>query len=563
MACLVTIETDGYRDFVTFPDGRQLNMGSISILTLVTTLTKSKVWRKTLDTFNKDRKALISVDLQALTELLSPRRSRWACHGDPFIPSVSHQPSRGYCMTPTELHSQLTTIEQHLASMQGDQTPGKVATLVSLVTTLESKVASSTGSVSTVLAKVATLEGVLQKIGSAKTASSESIEALLQASNELCASVTGKEAAVDDDAKRELRLFMADDPSLSNKKEDIILSIRRKMQGDKYSSSQAPQIWLHLVNDGAKRYAQQFGGDELELFPMNLRKALAHDFAVKEERAIKAGDYDHIRLANDSQQEQEEGQQKTAATLDSQLKKLKAKPPILEGTTIKLFSPVLNKYFAMVEYDEEANAEAALSAWNLGQQKIQKTLVKVEKKSDQEGKTASKGQQAQEQEEGQQKTAALSLDNQLKKLKSKPPIQEGTTIKLFSPVLNKYLAMVEYDEESNAEAALGAWDLGQKKIQKTLVKVEKDSDRESKTASETHTELANQLMATIKVAQSTVAGSLRSGNALAKRDLYTISSKLNRVLTGSSLGDPSVRQTIEDLALKANHIQKHFSSKGV
>ena len=563
MACLVTIETDGYRDFVTFPDGRQLNMGSISVLTLVTTLTKSRVWRKTLDTFNKDRKALISVDLQALTELLSPRRSRWACHGDPFIPSVSHQPSRGYCMTPTELHSQLTTIEQHLASMQDNRATDKVATLVSLVTALESKVAASTGSVSTVLAKVASIEEVIQAIGSTKVASSESIEALLQASNELCASVTGKEAAVDEDAKRELRLFMADDPSLSNKKEDIILSIRRKMQGDKYSSSQAPQIWLHLVNDGAKRYAQQFGGEELELFPMNLRKALANEFAVKEERAIKAGDYDHIRLAKDCQQDQEEGQQKTAAlSLEGQLKKLKSKPPVLEGTTIKLFSPILNKYIAMVEYDEESNAEAALSAWNLGQQKIQKTLVKVEKESDREGKTANKDGQ-QDQEEGQQKTAALSLDGQLKKLKSKPPILEGTTIKLFSPILNKYIAMVEYDSEPNAEAALGAWDLGQKKIQKTLVKVEKDSDRESKTASETHTELANQLMTTIKVAQSTVAGSLRSGSALAKRDLHTISSKLNRVLTGSSLGDPSIRQTIEDLTLKANQIQKHFSSKGV
>jgi len=136
MGTLVTVGTDGFRDFVELPDGRTFNLGSVSVLKLVTTLVKSgALARKALDTFLKKKRATIAVDIAAMEELLRPPRSRWAVHENRLIPPVLRpSPLRGASkMTisqdttkQTEIETKVAYIEGLLATFQpGAVNPGK------------------------------------------------------------------------------------------------------------------------------------------------------------------------------------------------------------------------------------------------------------------------------------------------------------------------------------------------------------------------------------------------------------------------------------------------------
>ena len=78
---IVTIGTDGLRDFVTLPGGQRMMLGTVSILRFVTELTPLKFARRVLDAFNKGGSAVVTVDLDAMGELLKPHVSRWGTTG--------------------------------------------------------------------------------------------------------------------------------------------------------------------------------------------------------------------------------------------------------------------------------------------------------------------------------------------------------------------------------------------------------------------------------------------------------------------------------------------------
>lgn len=83
-ALLVTIGTDGTKDWVETPDGQKFALGSVSVLTLVSTFAKSsKIARRIVDVFLEKGAALLSVDEDGLWALLAPRRPRHAA--GPFI----------------------------------------------------------------------------------------------------------------------------------------------------------------------------------------------------------------------------------------------------------------------------------------------------------------------------------------------------------------------------------------------------------------------------------------------------------------------------------------------
>jgi hypothetical protein len=83
---LVTVGTDGSKDWVRTPDGQRYALGPVSVLTLVTKLSRNtKVARKTLDEFLKSGEAMLAVDGDQLWSLLAPRRTRWAT--GPFMAS--------------------------------------------------------------------------------------------------------------------------------------------------------------------------------------------------------------------------------------------------------------------------------------------------------------------------------------------------------------------------------------------------------------------------------------------------------------------------------------------
>jgi hypothetical protein len=76
---LVTVSTDGTRDYVVLPDGQRRILGTVSVLTFVTELTPHiRLARQVLNQFLSHGEAMFTIDLDLMDELLSPRRARWS-----------------------------------------------------------------------------------------------------------------------------------------------------------------------------------------------------------------------------------------------------------------------------------------------------------------------------------------------------------------------------------------------------------------------------------------------------------------------------------------------------
>lgn len=76
---LVTVSTDGLRDYVTLPDGQRLTLGTVSVLRFVTELTPHiRLARQIIEQFIKTGEALFTIDLDKMGDLLTSRRSRWS-----------------------------------------------------------------------------------------------------------------------------------------------------------------------------------------------------------------------------------------------------------------------------------------------------------------------------------------------------------------------------------------------------------------------------------------------------------------------------------------------------
>lgn len=104
---LVSIGTDGVKDWVKVPSGQKLSLGPHSVLSFVSKLAKNpQAARYALKQFLKGGEALLSVDDDKMWGLLAPIRDRWAT--DAFIASL---PTTGH-------HSErlsMETVFDHLA----------------------------------------------------------------------------------------------------------------------------------------------------------------------------------------------------------------------------------------------------------------------------------------------------------------------------------------------------------------------------------------------------------------------------------------------------------------
>ena len=98
---------------------------------------------------------------------------------------------------------------------------------------------------------------------------------------------------IDATAARELKLYIEHDRDLYRQQiVPIIKNVQRKMKSGKYDHAQAPKLWLYLVDNGAKKYVKEFGGDDKRDFPKDLRLSIANEFAIeyKAEIDIQGGD---------------------------------------------------------------------------------------------------------------------------------------------------------------------------------------------------------------------------------------------------------------------------------
>ena len=105
--------------------------------------------------------------------------------------------------------------------------------------------------------------------------------------------------AVDSDAMNELKLYINNNEDLYRKKfMPIIANIKRKIKRGVYNHEMAPKLWMYLVDEAAVQYVDEFGSpdqDVKDMFPKDLRDAIALDMANDEFEKIQAGEYDVVK----------------------------------------------------------------------------------------------------------------------------------------------------------------------------------------------------------------------------------------------------------------------------
>lgn len=89
---------------------------------------------------------------------------------------------------------------------------------------------------------------------------------------------------------RELELFIDNDETLYRQSGAIQENLLRKIAKGRYDHKKAPKLWLYMVNEGARRYVKEFGGNGRLMFPLAGKKNLAQRYANQFVRMLKSGE---------------------------------------------------------------------------------------------------------------------------------------------------------------------------------------------------------------------------------------------------------------------------------
>lgn len=107
--------------------------------------------------------------------------------------------------------------------------------------------------------------------------------------------VSSKLKTIDQHALTELELYAENKSSIYEQKKSILKNILRRIKNGTYDPGLAPKLWLYWVDEAAKRYVKEFGGDLRITFPKPLREALAEKLAKEEYALIQAGEYESLK----------------------------------------------------------------------------------------------------------------------------------------------------------------------------------------------------------------------------------------------------------------------------
>jgi hypothetical protein len=95
-------------------------------------------------------------------------------------------------------------------------------------------------------------------------------------------------------AARELRLFMENDYEIYRREGYFILNLVRKKRKGKYDPWKAPNLYLYLVDEGAQKYATEFGnggGTGIGGFNKPTRLLVAREYVETFEENYVKGEY--------------------------------------------------------------------------------------------------------------------------------------------------------------------------------------------------------------------------------------------------------------------------------
>lgn len=120
---IVTIATDGLRDFVVLPDGERLLLGPVSVLKFVTSLSPLTHARKVLNGFNTAGSAMLTVDLEEMAELLKPVVARWSsAHPTPVDPLIYSTDRTSTRAEGRQIMADAKTLLERLGQIEGTVT---------------------------------------------------------------------------------------------------------------------------------------------------------------------------------------------------------------------------------------------------------------------------------------------------------------------------------------------------------------------------------------------------------------------------------------------------------
>jgi len=90
-------------------------------------------------------------------------------------------------------------------------------------------------------------------------------------------------------AARELKLYIEHD---RQQLIPIIENVQQKIKSGNYDHTQAPKLWMYVVDNSAKKYVKEFGGDAQKDFPKELRLSVANELAneYKAEIELQGGE---------------------------------------------------------------------------------------------------------------------------------------------------------------------------------------------------------------------------------------------------------------------------------
>lgn len=120
---LVTVGSDGVTDWVKTPDGLRYNLGRVSVLSFVSSLTRDA--KNVMKAFLKDGSAMASVDEERMWALLMPPRPRFAADVSSSMGTVSvysREFTADALQNPrtekmTTISDDLTAIERHIQAL--------------------------------------------------------------------------------------------------------------------------------------------------------------------------------------------------------------------------------------------------------------------------------------------------------------------------------------------------------------------------------------------------------------------------------------------------------------
>ena len=97
------------------------------------------------------------------------------------------------------------------------------------------------------------------------------------------------------DEARELKLYIDNDSKLYKYRYiPILKNLSHQKKRNKFNKSMAIKAFMYLVDDGARRYTREFGGNPKDIFPKSKRTELAKEYVDEFESIFKNKEHDFM-----------------------------------------------------------------------------------------------------------------------------------------------------------------------------------------------------------------------------------------------------------------------------